>query len=239
MSTTVLVTGGGRGIGRATVERFFEDDWTAVIHCNDSKTRAEELAQIGEGTVVQADLSTEEGLRHLKMVIEEDPPDVLVNNAGIVRGLDASAIRQDEWERVFRVNATVPAVLCRVAAESMDAGGRIVNVGSVRGLRYSTRPGISAYCASKAALQNLTSSLAQHYAPDVRINAVAPGFTDTDMTSGLEESDRRDVVDKTPMDRFGSPDEIAEAIRFLCDRRCQFLTGETLVVDGGYSIADT
>ncbi|MFB6226945.1 MAG: SDR family NAD(P)-dependent oxidoreductase [bacterium] len=236
MSQTALVTGGGRGIGRAVVNRFFEDNWTVIVHYNQSEESAVAASQEGDGEVFQANLQTEAGIETLSSFIEETSVNVLVNNAGVVNGLDPESLTLKDWERTFRVNASAPAVLCRSAAESMEPGGRIVNVGSVRGLRHSSRPGISAYCASKAAVENMTASLSQHYAPEIRINAVAPGFTDTDMTAGIDEGTRREIEGKTPMDRFGEPEEIAEAIRFLCSSRCEFLTGETLVVDGGYSI---
>lgn len=236
MTQTALVTGGGRGIGRAVVRRFIEDDWRVIVHYNQSRDQAQAVAEEGDGEVLQANLETEDGIRILTEALRTKAPDVLVNNAGVIGGLDPDSINLEEWENTFRVNASAPALLCREAAGAMEAGGRIVNVTSIRGLRYASRPGISAYCSSKAALETATSALSQHYAPDIRINAVAPGFTETEMTADLDEETRRGVEEKTPMDRFGRPEEIAEAVRFLCNDRCEFLTGETLVVDGGYSI---
>lgn len=236
MKQTALVTGGGHGIGRAIVQRFFEDDWSVVVHYNESEDRAKDVLAEGNGEVLQADLGSEKGILKLERYLEENSVEVLVNNAGVIGGLDPESITLEDWEQTFRINATAPALLCRAAAEAMDPGGRIVNVTSIRGLRHSARPGITAYCSSKAALETTTSALSQHYAPEVRVNAVAPGFTDTEMTADLDEETRRDVEGKTPMNRFGRPEEIAEAVRFLCSERCQFLTGETLVVDGGYSI---
>lgn len=236
MDQVALVTGGGRGIGRAVVRRFFEAGWSVIVHYNQSEENARSVAEQGDGETFKANLESEQGINSLTSYLETESIDVLVNNAGVIGGINPESIDLEEWERTFRVNATAPAVLCRDAAELMDEGGRIVNVTSVRGLRHTARPGIAAYCASKAALDNLTASLAQHYAPDVRVNAVAPGFTDTDMTAGLDEETRRQVENKTPMDRFGRPGEIAEAVWFLANSRCEFITGETLVVDGGYSI---
>lgn len=236
MTETALVTGGGRGIGRAIVERFFEEDREIIVHYNQSAEPARDVLRKGEGEAVQADLSELEGIEELRSRIEREQPEVVVNNAGVIGGLEPGNFDLEEWERTFRVNATAPALLCEAAAEAMGEGGRIVNVGSIRGLEYATRPGITAYSASKAALRSTTKSLAQHYAPSLRINAVDPGFTDTKMTSGLEEETKREVEEKTPMDRFGDPEEIAEAVQFLTNPRCGFLTGETLVVDGGYSI---
>lgn len=236
MSQTALVTGGGRGIGRAIVRRFHGDDWTVIVHYNRSEQTAKEVADEGRGGIIQADLSTPDGIQRLADYLEEKPVDVLVNNAGVLEGLDPDSLSLESLEETFRVNTSAPAILCRQAAEAMGEGGRIVNLTSIRGLRYSSRPGIAAYCSSKAALENFTSSLSQHYAPEVRINAVAPGFTATEMTDDLDEETRREIERETPMERFGRPEEIAEAVRFLCDQNCRFLTGETLVVDGGYSI---
>lgn len=238
MSKTALVTGGGRGIGRAIVERFFEEDWTVFIHYNRSEESARQVADNGNSELVQADLTDEQGIRDLIDFIEDHEPDVLVNNAGIVDGLDPADLDLDSIGTTFRINTSVPILLCRAAAEEMASGGSIINLSSIRGLQYASRPGITTYCASKSALMNATSALAQHYAPDVRINGVAPGFTDTDMTSGLDQETRQEVENKTPMGRFGFPGEIAEVVCFLGSDRCDFLTGETIVVDGGYSIAD-
>lgn len=237
MTDTALVTGGGRGIGRAIVERFFEEDRRVLVHYNQSEGPAREVLEEGEGRTVQADLGEPGGIDRLRSLIAEERPDVVVNNAGVIGGLEPGNFDLEEWERTFRVNATAPALLCEAAAGAMEEGGRIVNVGSIRGLEYAARPGITAYSASKAALRSTTKSLAQHYAPELRINAVDPGFTATEMTADLDEETKREVEEKTPMDRFGDPEEIAEAVHFLTNPRCQFLTGETLVVDGGYSIA--
>lgn len=237
MSRLALVTGAARGIGKAVVERFFEENWRVKLHYNQSKTRARELQKEGDAELVQADLKNKEGIRKLDQLIKNEPVDILVNNAGVIGNSDGDYLEIDDWEETFRVNATAPAVLTASAGRNMEKGGCVVNISSIRGLNYSARTGIYAYCSSKASLANTTASLAQRFAPDVRVNAVAPGFTDTDMTSGLDDDTRADVISKTPMERFGEPEEIAAAVRFLCDDNCRFLTGETLVVDGGYSIS--
>lgn len=233
----VFITGGARGIGRAVAERFADAGWTVEIHYNQSADRAEEVANNLGASSVQANLADGDDLDRLKDILSSDPPDALVNNAGVAMGDDPGDPSSGDWDKTIQVNLTAASDLTRVTAEAMDEGA-IVNVTSIRGLPYGARPGIASYCASKAGLESITKSLSQHFAPDVRINAVAPGFTDTDMTAGLEDDYRRGVEEKTPMGRFGQPGEVAEAVFFMVSDKASFVNGETLVVDGGLSIVD-
>lgn len=232
-----FITGGARGIGRAVAERFAEDEWGIDVHYNQSADRAETLAERIGAKTVQANLAEEADLERLKSTLAEDPPDVLVNNAGVAIGDEPGDPASGDWQKTLDVNLTAASELTRVTAEAMDEGA-IVNVTSIRGLPHGSRPGITAYCASKAGLENVTKSLAQHFAPDVRINSVAPGFHDTEMNADLPEDYRAEVAANTPMDRFGQPEETADAVFFMTSENASFITGETLVVDGGLSIAD-
>jgi 3-oxoacyl-[acyl-carrier protein] reductase len=233
----VFVTGAARGIGKAVAERFAEDGWDVVIHYNQSRERAEQLADKLGGETVQGDLSDDGDLEQLKTILVEDPPDVLVNNAGVAIGDEPGDPDSGEWQKTLDVNLTAASELARVTAEAMEEGA-IVNVTSIRGLPHGARPGISAYCASKAGLESITKSLSQHFAPEVRINSVAPGFHDTEMNEDLPEDYRAEVEEDTPMGRFGKPEETADAVYFMASDQASFITGETLVVDGGLSIVD-
>lgn len=232
-----FITGGARGIGRAITERFAEDEWGIDIHYNQSADRAETLAERIGANTVQANLADDGDLKRLKDTLVENPPDVLVNNAGVAIGDEPGDPDSGEWQQTLDVNLTAAAELTRVTAEAMEEGA-IVNVTSIRGLPHGSRPGITAYCASKAGLENVTKSLAQHFAPEVRINSVAPGFHDTDMNADLPEDYRAEVEANTPMNRFGKPEETADAVFFMASQHASYITGETLVVDGGLSITD-
>ncbi|MFB6355462.1 MAG: SDR family NAD(P)-dependent oxidoreductase [bacterium] len=237
MNKTVLITGGGRGIGRACVEIFGERGWTPLIHYNKSERPAEDLADEYGGKTVQANFSSQADLDKLMDFIREREPGTLVNNAGVTPPVDFEELSREEWQNIIDVNLTAATFLLRETAKTIDSGS-IVNVTSIRGLGYCGRSGIADYCASKAGLESITATLSQRYAPEIRINAVAPGYTDTDMTAGLDEETRRGVEESTPMDRFGKPEEIAEAVYFLAGDRASYVNGETLVVDGGYSVRD-
>lgn len=237
MNKSALVTGAARGIGRSTAEYFLENGWSVVAHYHQSEERAKTFGENDDVSLLQADLSQESGIRKVIATIQEENPETLVNNAGIAVSSETVESSAETWGSIMTINGLAPFFLTQKFSEIVSSG-TVVNVSSIRGLRYSTRPGIAEYCASKSTVENFTASLAQQYAPEVRINAVAPGFTKTDMTSGIDEETRQEVVEKTPMNRFGNPDEIAQAIYFLSSERSSFCVGETLVVDGGYSLAD-
>ena len=237
MSKTVFVTGGARGIGRAVVERFYEADWTVSFHYHASKKAAQSLSENLSCATIRADLGDSDECGRLRNHLTGNPPDVLVNNAGVAIGDDAGNPDSGDWQKSLQVNLTAASQLTRATADAMDSGA-IVNVTSIRGLPHGTRDGLAAYCASKSGLEGLTRSVAQDFAPAVRVNSVAPGFTDTDMIADLDDQTRREVIKKTPMGRLGQPGEIADAVYFVASDQASYITGHTLVIDGGYSVAD-
>lgn len=232
----VFVTGGASGIGRAIVDRLLSAGHSVWVHYRSSQSRAEELASKVE-ELYQADLSGPEGRERLVDKVPWETLDGLVNNAGVAAGGPAVDRTEEDWSHTLDVNLLAPATLCRHALDRLGEGS-VVNVTSIRGLAEGTRPGLTDYSASKAALENLTRSLAQAGAPDIRVNAVAPGFTNTPMTSGLSEEQRQAVADATLLDRFGEPDEIAKAVVFLLSDQASYVTGASLTVDGGYTVQD-
>jgi 3-oxoacyl-[acyl-carrier protein] reductase len=160
--------------------------------------------------------------------------DILVNNAGAVG--DALIVRQkdEDWNRLLAVNLAGPMALCRAAARPMmkQRAGAIVNVVSISGEMGNA--GQSAYAASKAGLIGMTKSLARELAPrGIRVNAVSPGFIDTDMTSGLTDALRERILGQIPLARLGRSDEVAQAIAFLASDAASYITGEVLRVNGG------
>ncbi len=240
MSRIVLVTGASRGIGRAVACALAPDSFVHV-GCQSRVIEAEETCRLvreagGEAAVTSFDVgdaaacaAAVEGIvaRHGRL-------DVLVNNAALsVDGL-LMRLKDDDWHRQLAVNLTGPMALCRSASRTMlkQRSGAIVNVASVVG--ESGNAGQGAYAAAKAGLLGLTKSLAKELAPrGVRVNAVSPGFIDTDMTERLPDEVRARILSQVPLGRLGAADEVAHAVAFLASGRASYITGEVLRVNGG------
>jgi len=238
----VLVTGGDRGIGRAVVEMLDRAGASVIIHYNRNAAGAEELLLKLSGrqrhSMIQSDLSTMEGVETvISSALKNGGITDLVNNAGIYEGSDLFDTSQSDWQRVMDTNLRSAFFLIKGIAGGMR--GRhwnVVNVSSIMGIAASA--GAHPYQASKAALIHLTRSIALELAPEVRVNCVAPGFTMTDMNrDGWEdESFNRRVVESTPLRRWAVPSDIASAVLFLLSDSASFITGQTLLVDGGKSL---
>jgi len=225
--STWLVTGGSRGIGRAVVEYVAAaGEQVAAL----SRSPAPEFA---EGVLeVKADVTDPESIRRgIDTVLEQfGSLDVVVNVAGVHRGGRIDGLEREAWDEVLSTNLTGAYEVCRAAVPVLPAGGAIVNVGAVVGLRGF--PGDAAYGSAKAGLSGLTQVLAVELAPrGIRVNLVVPGFVDTDMTAGLSERARQRVLDTIPAGRTGTPREIAEVI--VAVARSTYMTGATVPVDGG------
>ena len=237
---TALVTGGSRGIGRAIAAKLVEcGAQVAVLARNESK--ATEVAQdlaAGDGKAmgVGADVSQVDQVREAVARIEETlaPIDILVNNAGLTR--DGLLVRMSEeaWDTVLDVNLKGAFNTIKVGARGMmkRRAGRIVNVTSVVGL--TGNPGPDNYAASKAGLIGFTKAVAKELASrNILVNAIAPGFIDTDMTRDLPEQTRKALLEQIPLSRLGSTGDVAEAVAFLVSDLASYITGQVLVVDGG------
>jgi 3-oxoacyl-[acyl-carrier protein] reductase len=235
-----LVTGASRGIGRAVALALAESRPVAVNYASNTVEAKNTLAAIeergGEGMCVQADVGSAADVDRCFAEVEEalGPVDVLVNNAG--RRRDALALRMshDAWEVVVRTNLTGPFLCARRALRSMlrAGSGRIVNVASVAGVRGS--PGQVNYSAAKAGLIGLTKSLACELATTgVTVNAVAPGYIATDLTSGLNERQVEGLLDRIPQARAGTPEDVAGLVAWLCSAAAGYVTGAVFAIDGG------
>ncbi len=164
--------------------------------------------------------------------------DALINCAGMAEAAPFLESDDDHWMRVFRVNVLGTVHFIQAVAPHMlkDKGGRIVNVSSIRGIENMASNRITAYSASKAAVNNLTAALAKEFAPHIAVNAVAPGFTMTKLSAGWTDAVHAQL--KTALlQRAAQPEEMAETMVFLASDEARFITGQVLVVDGGYSIA--
>jgi NAD(P)-dependent dehydrogenase (short-subunit alcohol dehydrogenase family) len=233
-----IVTGGTRGIGRATVERLGADGF-AVVYCG----RDERVAGAqGDAVFVRCDVGVEEDVEALvyACVARFGPPSLLVNNAGVNATYDATTMSEAEWERFFAIDLKA-AWLCakHVLPHMVDAGGgAIVNVSSIHAV--VTREGFFPYAAAKAGLVGLTRSLALDYGRQgVRVNCVCPGFTRTRLVEeSLDLSDDRAAAERRMLDgvalgRMAEPGEIADVIAFFGSPQAGYVTGASLMVDGG------
>lgn len=230
-----IVTGGSRGIGAAIAKELASAGARVVVVCASKLEQAQAVAASFGGTAVQADISTTAGCEAVLAAAGGDA-DILVNNAGITDDTLMLRMSDEQWDRVMDVNAGGTFRMTRAVLPGMvrKRGGSIVNIVSVSALRGNA--GQVNYSASKAAVVAMTRSLAKEVAKrNVRVNAVAPGFVDTDMTKVLPDEVIKLAVDAIPMKRMGAAEEIAPAVRFLCGPGAAYLTGQVLAVDGGLS----
>ena len=239
-----LVTGGSRGIGRAICRRLAKAGaWVAINHSSSDEAAAETLAEIGadggEGCVYRADVSSFEATDAMFRSIETDrgPVDLLVTNAGIASFRDDVDMPVDLWRRILSVNldGTFHCVWRAKAGMLARGDGRIVCISSINGLAPSTmRPDrLIAYGTSKSAIIGFSRNCAAAFGPAIRVNCVAPGLIDTDMTSGMSDEMRERIIASTPAGRAGTPDDIAELTYFLLSDAAGFITGQTYVASGG------
>lgn len=238
-----VVTGGARGIGRAIALRLAEDGAKVAI-IDLAETGAATAREIQEGTgrattFVKADISKEAEASAAIAEIESalGPVDVLVNNAGITRDGLAVLMSEDDWDAVLTVNLKGSFIMSKAVLRGMikRRRGSIVNISSVVARRGNA--GQVNYSSAKAGLIGLTKSLAREVASrNVRVNAVAPGYIDTEMTAALDEKARNALIGQIPLGRIGTPRAVADAVAFLAGESASFVTGTVLPVDGGLGI---
>ncbi|MDR2420517.1 MAG: 3-oxoacyl-[acyl-carrier-protein] reductase [Oscillospiraceae bacterium] len=241
---TALVTGGGRGIGRAVCLALARGGASVAVNYASGEARAAETAAMidaagGHAVIVRADVSVfsecEEMFARVRAELGE--VDILVNNAGITRDNLLPRMTPEEFASVLGVNLSGAFHCLKLASRGMikNRRGRIVNIASVAGLVGNA--GQTNYAASKAGVIALTKSAAREMAKrGVTVNAVAPGFIETDMTSPLGEDIRAEMLKNIPEGRFGAPEDVAAAVAFLCSDAAAYITGQVLAVDGGMTM---
>jgi 3-oxoacyl-[acyl-carrier protein] reductase len=238
---SVLITGASRGIGRAIALYFAKNGAKVAVNYSGSEAKANEVveeikANGGTAFSIKADISNSEEVTDMvKSVIDEfGSLDVLVNNAGITRDNLLMRMMEEDWDAVINTNLKGVFLTTKAVTRQMmkQRNGRIINIASIVGV--SGNAGQANYVAAKAGVIGLTKTTAKELSSrGITVNAIAPGFIETDMTGKLEEGIKEDMLRNIPLARFGQPDDIAAATAFLASDASSYITGQTLHVDGG------
>ena len=242
--SVALVTGGSRGIGRAICLELARQGASVAVNYAGNEAAAQETVEacraLGvEAEAFQADVADPAACEQLIQAVKErfGKVDILVNNAGITRDGLLMTAKADDFDRVLSTNLK-GAYFCMKAASKLmmrQRYGRIINLSSVVGLRGN--PGQTSYSASKAGILGLTKSAAKELATrGVTVNAVAPGFIETDMTAVLPENAKNAMLTTIPMGRPGQPEDVARAVAYFAQPESAYITGQVLCVDGGMAV---
>lgn len=236
-----LVTGGSRGIGRAIALNLAKNGANIAINYSNSSEKAEkvleEIKALGVNAIsVKADVSNEEDVNNLVKTIEKElgKIDILVNNAGITKDNLLIRMKTEDFEDVIDVNLKGTFLCTKAVSRAMmkKKYGKIINITSVVGITGNT--GQANYSASKAGVIGFTKSMAKELGSrGIRVNAVAPGFIDTEMTQVLSEEIKTTMINNIPLNSFGNPEDIANLVVFLASSSADYITGQVINVDGG------
>lgn len=235
-----IVTGGGRGIGRGMAEGLYRHGATVVLTGRTLSVLEEAAAAMGDRAYgIACDVSKEAEVLALRdaVVARSGKIDVLVNNAGvnpIFKTIERTSL--EEWQNIIDINLTGIFLCCKYLGSAIGEGGSVINVSSVAG--HAGLPRSVPYCGSKGGVEMMTKALALDWAKKgVRVNTLAPGWVDTDLTHGLLEHDvhGKRLLDRTPLGRFARPIDMAGGVVFLASDASAFMTGQSLVIDGGWT----
>jgi len=239
---TALITGGGRGIGRATAIRLAREGARIAINYKGNAEAAEEAKRLvekggGKATLIQGDVSVDDQAENVvkgALAFGEGRLDILVNNAGITRDNLLVRMSAEDWDAVVDLNLRGAFLVTKAAMRPMmkQRSGRIVNVSSVAGVAGNA--GQANYASAKAGLIGFTKTVAREMAVrNITCNAVAPGFVPTDLTKALLKQMEETILKQIPLGRFGTVEDVANAIAFLASDEASYITGQVIVVDGG------
>ncbi len=234
-----IITGAAKGIGKAIAERMVKENYVTILVDVDNENGITLAKKLGDSAkYIFCDISNHQEVENLfKTVVDEyGGIDVLVNNAGIIRDNVIWKMPEEDFDKVMDVNLKGTWLMCKVAGTLMreQKKGRIVNIAS---RAWLGNRGQSNYSASKAGVVGLTRVLALELGKyGVLVNAIAPGLIDTPLTQKLPQDVQDKLIEAQPTKTMGKPEDIANAVSFLCDDKTQFITGQTIYVDGGKSI---
>ena len=244
---TALITGGARGIGAATALLFAAEGASVGIVDLREDGLNEIAARAGQkGLEIKTFIGDITQKDQIEKVVDDFVQtfgriDILVNNAGVVIPRPFLEKTVEDWETTLRVNLIGMFLCCQVAAKYMldRKSGKIVNISSIRGIDHCGREGVMDYSASKMAVIGLTKTMAKELAPHINVNTVAPGHTKTEMTAPLPDEIKQNMIEGSYLKRMAEPEDIAKAILFMASDDANFITGQILLVDGGFSLKRT
>lgn len=239
MSKVVLITGASKGIGASIAKIYAQKGYNIIINYNNNKEKAEELSKELENNynikavTIKCDVSNENNVKNMINNIKNEfnRLDVVVNNAGICIDTTLEDKTVNNFKKILEINLIGTFLVSKYAAKIMDSGS-IVNISSTNGID-SYYPFSMDYDASKAGINILTKDLAVEFAPNIRVNAVAPGWVDTEMNELLDIEFINKELDKITIGRFAEPEEIARVVYFLSSDDASYINGEIIKVDGG------
>lgn len=237
-----IVTGGASGIGETTVRAFAKEGAKVVIA--DFSPRGQELSdELNAGgfdaLFVKTDVTREDEVKHMVSATVEKfgRVDILFANAGIAKDAPAHQLSVEDWQRTIDINLTGVFLCDKYVIEQMlaqDSGGAIINCGSIHS--HAGKAGVTAYSSAKGGVKLLSQTLGITYAKQgIRVNAVCPGYIDTPLIAGRDKAMNEHLISLHPMGRLGKPEEVAKAVLFLASDDASFITGTSLLVDGGYT----
>lgn len=223
-----IVTGGNRGIGKGIVLGLIEQGYTVLATCRNISNFDYSHDKL---SLANLDISDASSVENFQKTVSEFEPNILINNAGITKDNLFLRMSDEDWENVINTNLNGVFRITKLVVKGMlkKRWGRIINISSVSGSMGN--PGQTNYSASKAGVDALTRSLAKELGSrNITVNSIAPGFIETDMTEGVID---QQILDKIPLRRAGKPEDIASLVNFLSSEESNYITGQTLVVDGG------
>ena len=235
MNKVILVTGASRGLGEAIAKKFLDNN--NIVYINFNKTTLKELEEkyheYKNARFIKCDVSNEEEVKNMisKIKEEEGHLDVLVNNAGIAIDSELKDKNKESFQRILDVNLIGPFLTSKYVLDIMDKGS-IINISSTNGIDTYYSYSLD-YDASKASLINLTHNFASMYAPNIRVNCIAPGWINTDMNKELDKEYIKEECEHILLERFAEPKEIANVVFFLASDEASYITDTIIRVDGG------